>query len=115
MNDVFEIYYRINALSAPPKILPFSFGTDPLNSGQPYTVTCSVVGGDKPLTTKWLHNGLELTPAIGAMNIVPLGDSGSLLAITAVRPEHAGNYTCTVENKAGVVTHTAELNVAGKE
>lgn len=98
---------------APPEILPFSFGSKPLNNGQPYTVTCSIIGGDKPLTTKWLHNNVQLQPTPG-LNIVPLGDTGSIMIITSVMPEHSGNYTCTAENLAGKVTHTSELNVAGK-
>lgn len=114
LSDLYKQVLKIKYcnITAPPELLPFTFGDKALNPGQTYTVTCTAIAGDKPLTTKWYFNGLELSSSAG-LTIVPLGDAGALLAITSIRADHAGNYSCIVENVAGKVSHTAELNVAG--
>jgi len=92
----------------PPKILPFTFGEFPLSAGQPMTVTCAVIGGDKPMSVVW-----ALSDDASGVITVPLSDAGSILTISSVQSHHAGNYTCSVSNAAGLASYSAELRVNG--
>jgi hypothetical protein len=97
----------MNYILVPPKILPFTFGEFPLSAGQPMTVTCAVVGGDRPMSVLWSVSDVT------GMTIVPLGDAGAILTISSVQSHHAGNYTCRVSNAAGLASYSAELRVNG--
>lgn len=92
--------------------MPFTFGEESLNVGDPVTVTCAVIGGDKPMTVLWTFQGSNVSQDIG-ISTVPLGDSGSILTIGSVRAGHAGNYTCLVRNQAGMISQTSLLRVTG--
>ncbi|XP_035731508.1 Down syndrome cell adhesion molecule-like protein Dscam2 isoform X35 [Vespa mandarinia] len=83
-----------------PKLLPFSFGEEPLNSGQVVTVPCAVVEGDQPLKLRWTLNGHEISPHSG-ISVLDLGGRGAILSIGSVLETHAGTYTCIAENHAG--------------
>lgn len=45
--------------------------------------------------------------------MIPIGGRTSLLTIASVQPEHLGNFTCSVSNRAGVVSHTSTLFING--
>jgi hypothetical protein len=51
----------------------------------------------------------------GSMNVtvIPLGDSGSIIAIQHVTAQQMGWYTCIAKNLAGVTQHSAQLTVTG--
>ncbi|XP_015172316.1 PREDICTED: Down syndrome cell adhesion molecule-like protein Dscam2 isoform X35 [Polistes dominula] len=83
-----------------PKLLPFVFGEEPLNSGQVVTVPCAVVEGDQPLKLRWTLNGHEISPHSG-ISVLDLGGRGVILSIGSVQAAHAGTYTCIAENLAG--------------
>ncbi|OAD62724.1 Down syndrome cell adhesion molecule-like protein Dscam2, partial [Eufriesea mexicana] len=93
-----------------PKLLPFSFGEKPLNSGQVVTVPCAVVEGDQPLKLRWTLNGHAISPHSG-ISIVDLGGRGAILSIGSVQATHAGTYTCIAENLAGRHELSADLIV----
>ncbi|EZA61107.1 Down syndrome cell adhesion molecule-like protein [Ooceraea biroi] len=93
-----------------PKLLPFSFGEEPLNSGQVVTVPCAVVEGDPPLKLRWTLNGHAISPHSG-ISIVDLGGRGAILSIGSVQATHAGTYTCVAENLAGRHELSADLIV----
>ncbi|XP_020284795.1 Down syndrome cell adhesion molecule-like protein Dscam2 isoform X24 [Pseudomyrmex gracilis] len=93
-----------------PKLLPFSFGEEPLNSGQVVTVPCAVVEGDPPLKLRWTLNGHAISPHSG-ISIVDLGGRGAILSIGSVQATHAGTYTCIAENLAGRHELSADLIV----
>ncbi|XP_032672558.1 Down syndrome cell adhesion molecule-like protein Dscam2 isoform X11 [Odontomachus brunneus] len=93
-----------------PKLLPFSFGEEPLNSGQVVTVPCAVVEGDAPLKLRWTLNGHAISPHFG-ISIVDLGGRGAILSIGSVQATHAGTYTCIAENLAGRHELSADLIV----
>ena len=95
-----------------PKLLPFSLGDGPLNSGQVVTVPCAVVEGDQPLKLYWTLNGHSISPHSG-ISILDLGERGAILSIGSVQASHAGTYTCTAENPAGRRQLSAELIVNG--
>lgn len=92
--------------------MPFSFGEEPLNSGQVVTVPCAVVEGDPPLQLRWTLNGHAISPHSG-ISIVDLGGRGAILSIGSVQATHAGTYTCVAENFAGRHELSADLIVNG--
>ncbi|KAJ8895525.1 hypothetical protein PR048_000861 [Dryococelus australis] len=75
------------------------------------TVTCAVIDGDKPMSVWWTLNDVNVSRAMPGITMVPLGDAGSLLTLSPVRFEHAGNYTCFISNAGGVTFHTSQLRV----
>ena len=97
----------------PPKILPFTFGDEAVNEGEPRQLICSVIKGDKPLQISWSLQGEDLGPGPDLIT-TQIGDKASLLMISAVSYRHSGKYTCQVSNKAGTSSYSAELFVNGK-
>lgn len=70
-----------------------------------------LVKGDFPLNIFWTLNG----QAIQNINGITLLNSkrSSQLNIENVNFEHAGEYKCTVKNKAGESSYSTVLNVNG--
>ncbi|XP_044018845.1 Down syndrome cell adhesion molecule-like protein Dscam2 isoform X47 [Aphidius gifuensis] len=93
-----------------PKLLPFTFGEEPLNSGQVVTVPCAVIEGDQPLILRWILNGHTISPHSG-IAILDLGGRGAILSIASVQAAHAGKYTCIAENTGGRHELSADLIV----
>ncbi|XP_050520780.1 cell adhesion molecule Dscam2 isoform X30 [Daktulosphaira vitifoliae] len=93
-----------------PKILPFSFGELPSNSGDPVQVVCTVIKGDKPLSISWNFYGEELSSNMG-VTTMPIGDSMNVLSIPSVGPTNRGNYSCLAQNPAGYDSYRAQLLV----
>lgn len=96
----------------PPKISPFSFGDQPLNYGEPTTVTCVISGGDMPINVTWVLNGQPIHSDDG-ISLSKVGKHTHFLNIDSVNAEHAGNYSCVAVNLAGVATHSTNLIVNG--
>lgn len=84
--------------------------------GEAASVHCATPVGDLPLTFSWLLDGQEIQPfssSISDLTIGAIGKRSHFLNIESIRAEHAGNYTCRVENSAGFSEHTARLIVNG--
>lgn len=94
-----------------PHITPFAFEGE-ANTGDSAQIGCYVSKGDAPLTISWSLNNHTITPHWG-ISIVPIGSRTSLLTIASVTADHAGVYSCKVENKAGIASNEAELLVNG--
>ncbi|XP_013862624.1 hemicentin-1 isoform X1 [Austrofundulus limnaeus] len=58
---------------------------------------CHVHGRPQPTIT-WTKNGAKLSTRGGSYRVLPTG----VLEITAALPSHAGRYTCSARNPAGV-------------
>nr|CAH7736157.1 unnamed protein product [Callosobruchus chinensis] len=97
-------------LSAPPQIMPFSFGEESINSGDSVSATCSIHKGDLPINISWLHNNISIGYLPG-LQISKMGKKISMIGIESVNEEHIGSYTCVAENKAGIARYSASLNV----
>ncbi|XP_035788159.1 Down syndrome cell adhesion molecule-like protein Dscam2 isoform X17 [Anopheles albimanus] len=93
-----------------PIILPFDFGEEAFDSGSTASVSCIVTKGDTPIDISWSFNGRRIGDNEGLM-ITKGGGKISMLSIESVLSRHAGNYTCSAQNAAGQVQHTAELQV----
>uniref|UniRef100_A0A182NC81 Down syndrome cell adhesion molecule n=1 Tax=Anopheles dirus TaxID=7168 RepID=A0A182NC81_9DIPT len=96
-------------INVPPKIVPFSFGEETMNSGDSGSVQCNVLSGDFPLSIRWYFNGYLIDDH--TITITSIGKRLSVLNIDSVHGRHAGNYTCEAQNKADAVSFTAELHV----
>jgi len=80
--------------SVPPAISKFSFGEDPLNSGDMASLQCMITKGDTPVKISWEFHGADATrrtqTGVKTMN---MGDKISWLTIESVTSEHSGFYT----------------------
>ena len=96
----------------PPRIVPFSFGSDTVDEGAHAQIFCSVSHGDEPITISWSLKGDSIIsePSISTTMI---GSRASVLAISSVGYRHSGQYICNAKNKAGLVTYSTELKVNG--
>lgn len=113
----FFLYYTWNphpahTVLALPKITPFTFGDEAVNSGETVSVQCTIAGGDLPAQVTWTMNGRPLESYLEIIT-EKRGKRINNLMIDSVSAKHAGNYTCTVENGAGSANHSAELIVIG--
>lgn len=95
-----------------PKIIPFSFGEEPSNLGDSASIQCGISSGDLPMKFSWVLNGKTIDQNEG-INIGSFGKKTSFLSIDSLAENHAGNYTCIAQNKAGMETYSAELIVIG--
>lgn len=86
-----------------------------MNFGEVVTVSCTISGGDLPITTLWLYNGVKIenNPTLHDVILEKRGSRVNNLMIESVSAKHIGNYTCTSSNKAGVTEYSAALNVNG--
>lgn len=98
--------------TVPPKIVPFTFGDDPMNYDETISVACTVSGGDLPINFDWTLNGEPIDSHL-EISIEKRGKRISSLMIDSLKAKHAGNYTCKVRNAAGIVEHSSKLIVNG--
>lgn len=112
MNAQFYIFY--SGILVPPKISPFSFGDEPLNNGETASVQCIISMGDLPVEIYWLMNGNLLSNDREDIHLSKNGKRISVLTIESITAQHAGNYSCLAENKAGSINYSTELFVIGK-
>lgn len=96
----------------PPKLANFDFGTEPLNSGEPASVQCTILDGDYPVQVEWLLNG-EPAGRMADISIVKLGKRVTALTVDSVAGHHRGTYTCRVTNVAGRSEQSSALFVNG--
>ena len=71
-----------------------------------------VTSGDLPINISWTFNQLNIPPESG-INTVSINRRANALSIESVTETHAGNYTCTAHNMAGMNSFTAHLHVNG--
>uniref|UniRef100_A0A182WFX7 Down syndrome cell adhesion molecule n=1 Tax=Anopheles minimus TaxID=112268 RepID=A0A182WFX7_9DIPT len=100
-------------VNVPPKLLPFSFGADPMNYGESASIQCSVISGDFPMTIDWLYDGhaISTIDSLHGITALAFGKRAKALSIEGITGSHAGNYTCRATNAAGVAEHTEQLIV----
>ncbi|XP_026825560.1 Down syndrome cell adhesion molecule-like protein Dscam2 isoform X4 [Ooceraea biroi] len=94
-----------------PQIFPFTFGDEPVNSGEAISATCSILKGDFPMDIAWAFNGEPISAEHTDQFSITKSKRLSVLSIDAVAARYAGEYTCTASNKAGASSHTAALAV----
>uniref|UniRef100_A0A8D8TGM3 Down syndrome cell adhesion molecule-like protein Dscam2 n=1 Tax=Cacopsylla melanoneura TaxID=428564 RepID=A0A8D8TGM3_9HEMI len=90
----------------PPSLIPFRFGLEPASPGDLVQVTCIATKGDVPIRFHWRFSHGRMPPGT---YVTQIGDKTSLLMISAVTTLHQGLYTCSAQNRAALVTHSAPL------
>lgn len=95
-----------------PRIIPFTFGDEPLQAGEFQTLHCTVAEGDLPLTITWIFHGQQLSSQMG-ISTMRIGKRTNLLTIDSVAASHVGNYTCVASNAVATTNFTAQLKVHG--
>jgi len=113
MDIAYRTSYARSAIAVAPQIFPFTFGDEPVNSGEAISATCSILKGDFPMDITWAFNGEPISAESTDQFSITKGKRLSVLSIDAVAARHAGEYTCTASNKAGASSHTAALAVNG--
>ena len=76
---VFNLFYILE----PPVIVPFSFGSDIVNTGVYSQLLCVVSQGDMPVTITWSLKGQELSSG-PELTTTMLGTRTSMLTISSV-------------------------------
>ncbi|XP_043473244.1 Down syndrome cell adhesion molecule-like protein Dscam2 isoform X9 [Leptopilina heterotoma] len=98
-----------------PPVLLYSFIEQTLQPGPAVSLKCSAAGNPTPQVS-WALDGFPL-PTNGrfviGQYVTVHGDVISHVNISHVMVEDGGEYSCTAENRAGKVTHSARLNVYG--
>ncbi|KAJ8982888.1 hypothetical protein NQ317_004318 [Molorchus minor] len=108
-NITYSSYLRVNV---PPQIHPFDFGEIAVNSGELVFATCAVIKGDFPMKISWTLNGRVIDSFDGIV-MAKTNKRVSQLTVESAQAYHTGEYTCIVENSAGIAKHSAYLNVNG--
>ncbi|XP_077377558.1 hemicentin-1 [Festucalex cinctus] len=72
----------------------------------PVELPCHVEGKPRP-TVSWTKGGAQLGSRAGSYRVLPTG----VLEIISVLPSHAGRYTCSARNAAGVAHKHISLTV----
>ncbi|RXS50745.1 hypothetical protein ETB91_15130 [Lacticaseibacillus rhamnosus] len=107
-------YINIYLNIVPPQISAFSFGDEPINSGETVSTTCAATKGDNPLEFSWFFNGQPIASLNKPEILISINKRRSTLDIEAVNAGHSGEYACTVSNRAGAASHSAVLAINGK-
>lgn len=94
-----------------PQIFPFTFGDEPINSGETVSIQCTISKGDPPLNLTWTLNDKPIHKHKGI--IIMNMKRFSSLNIDLVQASHSGKYTCIANNLAGTTSLSAYLNVNG--
>lgn len=95
-----------------PKITPFSPGSDAFYPGDYFSLQCSIIHGDLPISIFWKFNN-QLLDSNDEIAIAKMGSRSSVLTIETIRDHHAGNYSCFGRNAAGTADHSVSLVVNG--
>lgn len=95
--------------------MPFTFGDEPINTGENAGVQCMIQKGDIPITIKWTLNSRPIINGEEGITIMKLSPKTSVLNIAAVEEFHRGHFKCIAENLAGSAEFSSELNVNGLE
>lgn len=71
--------------------------------------------GDLPFNIAWSFEGMEIDNMNTDLTTINIGDKGSMLLIDSAKSHHAGKYTCTVKNPAGMSNFSAFLEINGNQ
>jgi hypothetical protein len=108
-----RVSHARSAIAVAPQIFPFTFGDEPVNSGEAISATCSILKGDFPMDIAWAFNGEPISAENTDQFSITKSKRLSVLSIDAVAARYAGEYTCTASNKAGASSRSAMLAVNG--
>lgn len=83
-----------------------------LDEGKHFKTVCTLESGSLPVHFTWLMNNKIINQNEDAFKMKTTNsDDMSILSISNVQHQHAGNYTCRVQNQFGIDSYTIQLNV----
>ncbi|KAG7241454.1 hypothetical protein INR49_025655 [Caranx melampygus] len=106
VNDVGEERRVIEVMVQVPPSIEDDVTTVTAVKMSPVVLPCHVQGRPQPTIT-WTKGGAKLGARGGSYRVLPTG----VLEITAAVPSHAGRYTCSARNPAGVAHKHLSLTV----
>ncbi|XP_054466068.1 hemicentin-1 [Anoplopoma fimbria] len=106
VNDVGEERRVIEVILQVPPSIEDDVTTVTAVKMSPVVLPCHVEGRPQP-TVSWTKGGSKLGARGGSYRVLPTG----VLEITAAVPSHAGRYTCSARNPAGVAHKHITLSV----
>ncbi|XP_028269954.1 hemicentin-1 isoform X2 [Parambassis ranga] len=106
VNDVGEERRVIEVILQVPPSIEDDVTTVNAVKMSPVVLPCNVQGHPQPTVT-WTKGGAQLSSRGGSYRVLPTG----VLEITAALPSHAGRYTCSARNPAGVAHKHISLTV----
>uniref|UniRef100_A0A8D2ZR19 Hemicentin-1 n=1 Tax=Scophthalmus maximus TaxID=52904 RepID=A0A8D2ZR19_SCOMX len=106
LNDVGEERRVIEVIVQVPPSIEDDVTTVTAVKMSPVVLPCQVQGRPQPTIT-WTKGGTKLGSRGGSYRVLPTG----VLEITAAVPSHAGRYTCSARNPAGVANKHISLTV----
>lgn len=92
--------------------MPIEFGLEAFYEGDVAQASCRMRKGDRPVTFRWLFNGVDVVNTEDTM-VNYLGGTTSILILDPVRAHHQGIYSCSASNDAGVAQVEATVIVNG--
>lgn len=97
----------------PPQIVPFEFGTEPINSGDTIAINCVITRGDFPINITWSLNNKPIREDDG----ISINNRKKISALTIDSAEaiHRGEYSCAASNEAGSTSYSAFLAINGSK
>ena len=95
-----------------PFVESFSFPRN-LTRGKRLRVICTVTEGDRPLEVEWHRDGARVAPTRNVA-VRRIDEYTSLLGISYLETEHAGNYSCVASNDVATFSKSAVLTIRGK-
>ena len=90
----------------------FSFPRN-LTRGKRLRVICTVTEGDRPLQVEWHREGARVAPS-RTVAVRRIDEYTSLLGISYLETEHAGNYSCVASNAVATYSKSAVLTIRGE-
>ncbi|XP_072244443.1 hemicentin-1 [Leuresthes tenuis] len=106
VNDVAEERRVIEVILQVPPSIEDDVTTVKAVKMSPVVLPCHVQGRPQPVVS-WTKGGAQLSTRGGSYRVLPTG----VLEITAALPSHAGRYTCSARNPAGVAHKHISLTV----
>lgn len=100
-------------ITVAPEIAPFEIADKPANSGDSISVVCAILKGDLPMEILWVVDGTPIHEKHTDIDVLATTKKNSILSIESVAARHAGTYTCSASNKAGVASYSSVLKVNG--
>ena len=110
----------MHAAAVAPVVEQFVFPKN-LTRGKRLRVICTVTEGDLPIDVQWKFDGLPILTSGGGggggssrqVTVRRIDQYTSLLAISILDTNHAGNYSCVARNKVAEHVRSAVLTIRG--
>lgn len=95
-----------------PEVMPLAL-FKPFAEGSSFSAFCAVSKGSRPLQFEWRKNGALIESARN-VKIKQIEEDKSMIAISNLNLNNAGNYSCTARNSFGEDSGFVLLNIKGE-